>query len=603
MNIDNLHQKHHGLPGVGFSSGKNGQDGEGGNNVYFGYINEFFETIDMTADNLIRIATETSTGRAYTGIFSDTGDIPLYDTSHGGHFVEIMADKEYPGRYSYTFDASTNNMKMYVKADVAKIGRDVSGNNQPWNVGPDEIGNRWKDEVDGEQPFRPGIYPYVAYKGTLESIQEEDPSNHANIRPGNYNLSQSDLNGFELFSIKTSSATYQFAYKDGVTKTFDPSVYSGFEDSLSHSIDEPTIAEVGIAYAHEDDPSVLKVDFIKYSEEISEQIEVLDKLDRSIVAGDVIYFYKDKGDFEINETVRYMTVITEALEGCSYQDLIDAAVEVNPFTFKFIDTVNKDATDYLYSTLPSVAGYYDAVEQSKDVSIYGRNMVNMLDCLGDDTALQTGIMSKSSNDLDMLRLQTTTDAGLTIRSEHVAGGGRHDVSVNIDTGSAKMLKISNAYFRNTNIGNLESAGILTPVNMVLDDRQVIHSATIDDYNPDDRTFRFDKSQFFDSNVKHWHAGAICVTYDQRTGMKPSTAVALQSVAQKTRTYSWNEDSEEMSFTLTDDFGIYTAHIITLWASVNGGFRHYSDKLLARYDTSEAAYMLSGLTKAETPVDP
>ena len=86
-------------------------------------------------------------------------------------------------------------------------------------------------------------------------------------------------------------------------------------------------------------------------------------------------------------------------------------------------------------------------------------------------------------------------------------------------------------------------------------------------------------------------------------MKPSTAVALQSVAQKTRTYSWNEDSEEMSFTLTDDFGIYTAHIITLWASVNGGFRHYSDKLLVRYDTSEAAYMLSGLTKAETPVDP
>jgi hypothetical protein len=80
----------------------------------------------------------------------------------------------------------------------------------------------------------------------------------------------------------------------------------------------PTISEVGIAYAHDDDTSVLRVDFIKYSEEISETIEVLDKLDRRIVAGDVIYFYKDKGEFDINETVRYMTVITEALEGCSY---------------------------------------------------------------------------------------------------------------------------------------------------------------------------------------------------------------------------------------------------------------------------------------------
>lgn len=62
MNIDNLHQKHHGLPGVGFSSGKNGQDGEGGNNVYFGYINEFFRPdkedpkIELTSYNLARIA-------------------------------------------------------------------------------------------------------------------------------------------------------------------------------------------------------------------------------------------------------------------------------------------------------------------------------------------------------------------------------------------------------------------------------------------------------------------------------------------------------------------------------------------------------------------
>jgi hypothetical protein len=138
-------------------------------------------------------------------------------------------------------------------------------------------------------------------------------------------------------------------------------------------------------------------------------------------------------------------------------------------------------------------------------------------------------MSKSSNNLDMMRLQTTTDAGLTIESKHTIGGTKHDTYVNIDTGGAKMLKISNAYFRNTNVGNLESSGVMTPVNMIFDERQIIHSASIDDYNPDDKTFRFDKSQFFDGKVAGWRVGAICVTFDQRVGIKPSTAVPMQSV--------------------------------------------------------------------------
>lgn len=271
----------------------------------------------------------------------------------------------------------------------------------------------------------------------------------------------------------------------------------------------------------------MRIDFIKYTEEITESVEVLDKLDRRIVAGDVIYFYKDKGEFNINETVRYMTVITEALEGCSYQELIDAAVETNPFTFKFIDFINKNANDYLYSTLPSVAGYYDDNGESvTDVSIYGRNMVNMLNCLGEDTALQTGIMSNVDTDLDMLRLQTAADDGLIVEAKHTAGRSKHDVSVNINIGKAKMLKISNAYFRNTNVGNLESSGLMAPAGMVLNERQIIHSASIDDYNPDDKTFRFEKSQFFDSDVKNWRVGAICVTYDQCTGKTPSTAVPM-----------------------------------------------------------------------------
>ena len=87
-----------------------------------------------------------------------------------------------------------------VKADVNETGKPDA-----WNKSTLKSDGRWRDEVWGDRAFEPGIYPYVAYKGTMNSL----PSNsHADIRPGNYSLSQSDLSGFELFSVKTSSATY-----------------------------------------------------------------------------------------------------------------------------------------------------------------------------------------------------------------------------------------------------------------------------------------------------------------------------------------------------------------------------------------------------------
>jgi hypothetical protein len=339
MTIDNLYQKRHGIPGVGFSSGKNGLDGEGGNNVYFGYVNEFFKPNgELTSYNLVRIAQTAFDSSYYTGVFKvkEDGSIGDIIPDVSGHFVEIMEDPLYPTRYTYTFDSSNVNMKMYVKVDVNEIGRDATAkkNENPYNIGENEasVSKKWEHIEQGEYPWNApvddasnpyippiptGIYPYVAYKGTLESIQTVDPSNYANIRPGSYNLSQSDLNGFELFSIKTASATYQFAYIGKDTGTYDPSVYTAFEDSSINSMDDPSISQVGVAYAHPEDTSILRVDFIKYSEKLNETIEVLDELADFIVAGDIIYFYTDKGDFELNETVRYMTVITKELEGCS----------------------------------------------------------------------------------------------------------------------------------------------------------------------------------------------------------------------------------------------------------------------------------------------
>ena len=66
-----LFQKHHGLPGVPQTIGNPGGDGTQGSNIYFGNVAEFFDSVEVSVDTFVRIASKknTSTGKYYTGVF------------------------------------------------------------------------------------------------------------------------------------------------------------------------------------------------------------------------------------------------------------------------------------------------------------------------------------------------------------------------------------------------------------------------------------------------------------------------------------------------------------------------------------------------------
>lgn len=100
-----------------------------------------------------------------------------------------MEDPDYQERYSYTFDASTNNMRMYVKADVSAIGIDASNKVNSYTISEldattsgkwhyiEKSEYPWNAPIDNDtsNPYIPtqiptGLYPYVAYNGTIKSI-------------------------------------------------------------------------------------------------------------------------------------------------------------------------------------------------------------------------------------------------------------------------------------------------------------------------------------------------------------------------------------------------------------------------------------------------
>lgn len=156
-----LYQKQHGCPGVPLSSGKDGADGSTGNNVYFGYIYEFFNNTEFEVDNLVRLASsephsDGTVDKYYTGvwgsgpdndyicqdviypyeegnildssnIFKSLSDVIIYDPSRG----KMTYDEYFSGSYS----SGNSESKVYVKVDMNPKG----WNNPSSNLDPSLI--------------------------------------------------------------------------------------------------------------------------------------------------------------------------------------------------------------------------------------------------------------------------------------------------------------------------------------------------------------------------------------------------------------------------------------------------------------------------------
>jgi hypothetical protein len=53
--MDSLYQKYHGKPGIGVH-GLPGGKGNTGNGIFIGFINEFFDSTDISVNTLVKIA-------------------------------------------------------------------------------------------------------------------------------------------------------------------------------------------------------------------------------------------------------------------------------------------------------------------------------------------------------------------------------------------------------------------------------------------------------------------------------------------------------------------------------------------------------------------
>jgi hypothetical protein len=226
-----LYQKHHGLTGCPQFEGTPGVDGNNGNNVYFGFVSEFFSHRSMDIDNFIRVAQKNSSvGDYYTGIFRKKSDSSFVDQKN---YVEnsdinssILNNTSYnifnqinTKNYDYSYINEDTISRIYAKVDYNNTGLDASRNKSVWN-------NSTKNENPNKYNFwiQNSSFPWP-YDDKVGTTEETASDNKLTQTLG----SIESYNDYSPFSIINNGKKYYISPKE----KYNDIRFSNYNDYIS----------------------------------------------------------------------------------------------------------------------------------------------------------------------------------------------------------------------------------------------------------------------------------------------------------------------------------------------------------------------------------
>ena len=623
--MTNIYQKHHGLPGIPQFSGESGSNGENGRNVYFGYVNDFFDSIEISVDNIVRYA-QTSTNDPsayYTGLFNinlASGDVisDVSDYLKGEHvtmpdpsttvitndsstnvFFDLYSEKiaPYNSRYSYAYDNGNEKISLlYAKVDTTTSGwnkkHSASSTDKQWRM--------WSLQQDGSTDT--SIYPDLRYNGV-------DPAKIIDLKPNLTGLG--GINGYPLFTtiINNRNFAYFAPWKliDSSLGTDDwkNSPYS-YNDRLYASFTEPlstnrTIDDIIETYKSSSQNKQGKVDYVKYAKKAVDTIPVSDRLNSNIKDGDVIYFYTNKDMFEIDNVVEHMVVITKDLENCTLDELIEHSTIANPLSFKYVFTNDYNGDSFLETNSQATAVYVKSIDGQPLDSYNGKNFTNAISNSA-DSIINIGILD-NTDEMSNIVLRTADSSLMfgtrfeafdtsTVDGADVSAFSEINVISTRKSDEQSILKISNLCVKKFNDGNIETADCILDQNIKFFADGFCYTLDEDDYNPATKSFKIDKEKVFNTfDTSQYLSGATVISFDK-------TIVDLSNKDKPFPLANFYDYSKITYFIdrdnipLTEKFGDNTAHIILFWVTALDGIKHYSHQTYAEYNAEKSNYDIS-----------
>ena len=631
--MQHLYQKKHGLPGIPLSSGINGVDGTSGNNVYFGYVYDFFDYTEIEIDNILRIAQRSYSSGYYTGVYDKVSDnayvvreeldyspnpstlTNIFKNITDAHILEEGELLDYKDYFKMSYDltpddSSTSYNRSYTKVDTAESGKDIYGAAAPWNVDDpikeEKYFSPWEVVIEGKNTSIGTDFKDYPYHDVNDETYGIFVDSSARIKPG-YNILPTN-SGFDLFSIISNGESYTFSENNERYS----GIYNSFEYGKDTSITHPSIEDIK-NYVNPSNPSIGPVDYLKYAENATDTTIVPDRLSSNIKAGDVLYFYTDKSSFAINNQIQYMVVITEALERCKYEQLVEAAVIVNPFTFKYSDEKVINGDNYVYTTSKVVSGYYDSPLDDENVEpvdnpdykymkVYGKNLTKMLSYMSDSIMnlgnLQNKLIDGDNNmNNEMLHLVYKNYYGniaseFKIESQHSKEDSSNIVIFDAgkdSAGNMGRLRMPNLIVRDWNVGNIETVNVVSPVYIRTDNTGYVYSLSKNDFNSNTNTFVLSDDKFLnDLSYSDYKCGFDVTIFDQ-TKYKDTKSYGYDAVIKK---YVFTADDSKTISLDTNTFGTSTAYDIVFWITDANSISRYSRHTLAAYNSEYSRFDIS-----------
>ena len=390
--------KLHGLPGIGVD-GYQGDAGKKGNGIYFGYLNDFFESFQYTtipyiyaesydpnADAYVqRMYSPTDTsyytgfiGKASTSnkeswhnVFLDTSSAVFSEITE----VKGSAGQSYATIYKYqtytindsdiiapaescrvVVDMKYINMDTSAKFDGIKSLRFTEVKNQELYGAPDQYGNAAHRDIS--------IYEFT---GIDISAGMEEHFPFAQNKPDESSFRQ-DLDSFlsernrdfENPSIHTQKINDNIGYVYYHTP-FDTAEIESVKDDIIDSLYNDDLSQNNNARVpvFVNNSSIIS-DLNKYGAQYVIDVPVSLKSDYK--AGDILYIWKNNtGSYE--KEIEYMIIITPDLEGADYNTIISNMTRIKPFNIFSSDIINNKLVLYNgfnfvdYYTNPKIEDY------------------------------------------------------------------------------------------------------------------------------------------------------------------------------------------------------------------------------------------------------
>src|SRR5574344_315415 len=495
----NLYQKNHGLPGLGIKA-QQGEKGEKGTGIYFGFINEFFDYNYIELDSSIRVAKQKNLLSYYTGAEKIENELKVIDydfidISNGKDITFVYNIPNYNNIYDYGTQKQNNRYvsNIFVKVNYSHITYEYNKNFVESSTGSfdfpkygvdiiyaipiDNITyyfydkNQYMTEKEiGTNPEETLVYNGSTYIRTATKEILLDSSN---------NFWQ-DENKNTYYYGKETTENLKNIYND-LTKELAIKKIQHVTDSIESGVKwiSNNIIEIAV-------PTTLKSDFKE---------------------GDIIYFYTDENTFSINHQLPYMLVVTKDLIGATYDTIMENITYTDSFNFSHFNILDNSV---IFTNNKLTFNRYETVE-GEDTSLKESFIKNYNDNLSSDYRL---ILSEFNNNYKTSFLNFLQDNSTSFFNINYIN------NKNFSFNSDYTIKFENLYLDNSTIVNSELKAVYNPKNILFNNAGFIYTPTEADFNDDLISIKLNKNNYLNivnnNSINDYQLGAILINTKDNT---------------------------------------------------------------------------------------